>query len=220
MAILIEAADRGAQSELMDAGYRLRRKIFIDTLGWSVPDLAADGEREIDQFDDLPATRHLVSVNAAGRVVGTARLTPADAPNLTCDVLQSHFPLPLPRSPRIVESSRMCVDQTLSREERTAVMGDLYVANMELCAREGWTQIMGVYYQSSLAELIRQGFAVDALGAPMRFAPGDPFSYPYLLTCDEGSVARMAAWFGVEGSRLQAAPRRSVSRAVLAEIAA
>ncbi len=203
MAIVIRAHHRTALSGLMDEAFRLRRRIFMETLGWELPDLAGDGEREIDQFDFTPAVHHLVAVNAAGRVVGTCRLTPSDAPNVTCDVLQAQIGAPLPRSSTIVESSRFCVDLTMSREERTAVMGDLYISHGELAAKMGWTQTLGVYYQSSLEALIRQGFAVDALGAPIRFAPGDPFSYPYLMTASSEGLERMKAAFGAPNGKLQ-----------------
>ncbi|WP_269714084.1 acyl-homoserine-lactone synthase [Caulobacter sp. NIBR2454] len=203
MAIVIRAHHRSAFGGLLNEAFRLRRRIFMETLGWKLPDLAGDGEREIDQFDFTPAVHHLVAVNDAGQVVGTCRLTPSDAPNVTCDVLQAQIGAPLPRSSKIVESSRFCVDLSLSREERTAIMGDLYISHGELAEDMGWTQTMGVYYQSSLEALIRQGFAVDALGAPIRFAPGDPFSYPYLMTASTDGLERMMAAFGAPQGKLQ-----------------
>jgi N-acyl-L-homoserine lactone synthetase len=203
MAIVIRAHHRTALSGLLDEAFRLRRRIFIDTLGWELPDLAGDGDREIDQFDFTPAAHHLVAVNDAGRVVGTCRLTPSDAPNVTCDVLQAQIGTPLPRSSTIVESSRFCVDLSLSREERTAAMGDLYISHGELAAQMGWTQTLGVYYQSSLEALIRQGIAIDALGAPIRFAPGDPFSYPYVMTASAEGLERMKAAYGAPKGKLQ-----------------
>lgn len=87
--------------------HRLRRRVFKDRLNWEV---SVSGDIEIDAYDALHPT-YLLAVTEAGSVVGCARLLPTTGPNMLADT----FPALLgggdaPRSPRIFESSRFCVD--------------------------------------------------------------------------------------------------------------
>ncbi len=87
--------------------HRLRRRVFKDRLNWEV---SVSGDIEIDAYDALRPT-YLLAVTEAGSVVGSARLLPTTGPNMLADT----FPALLggadaPRSPRIFESSRFCVD--------------------------------------------------------------------------------------------------------------
>ena len=178
MAILIQASQRLAGAELLNASFELRHRILVKRLGWQLP--SGDAPREVDEFD-AGDTCHLVSCAANGRVRGTMRLTPSMAPNVTCDVLQAAVPVALPRAPHIVECSRLCVDLALGSGERAATRADLFLSQLEMCDRFGWTHTVGVLLQSVLQYFIRAGLAVDLLSPPLRFADSDEPAIAFLL---------------------------------------
>ncbi|QDW42154.1 GNAT family N-acetyltransferase [Bradyrhizobium sp. KBS0727] len=93
--------------------YRLRRRVFKERLDWSV---SVSGELELDIYDALNPT-YLLVVSGASEVVGCVRLLPTTGPTMLADT----FPVLLggqaaPRSERILESSRFCVDTKLAAE--------------------------------------------------------------------------------------------------------
>jgi N-acyl-L-homoserine lactone synthetase len=102
----LSRAGYGANLSLLMAMHRLRRKVFKDRLDWSV---STTGDLEMDCYDTLNAT-YLVVVDQDA-VLGCVRLLPTTGPNMLADT----FPELLdgraaPRSEKIAESSRFCID--------------------------------------------------------------------------------------------------------------
>ncbi|RWJ32107.1 MAG: GNAT family N-acetyltransferase [Mesorhizobium sp.] len=98
--------------------HRLRYRVFRDRLNW---DVSTSGDMEIDAYDALRPT-YMIAVTENGLVIGCARLLPTTGPTM----LASTFPALLgstscPRSERIFESSRFCVDSGTS--ETTTASG-------------------------------------------------------------------------------------------------
>jgi N-acyl-L-homoserine lactone synthetase len=188
MAILVEASHREAAADLLNSSFELRHRILVQRLGWQLP--SGQAPRETDAFD-AGHTCHLISRTHDGRVRGTMRLTPSLAPNVTCDVLQSQIPIPFPRAAHIVECSRLCVDLDMPSSERFAARADLFLSQLEMCERFGWTHTIGVLLQSVLQYFIRAGLAVPGdwpSGAPdeQRAARPGPRSKP-LAHCQPGA---------------------------------
>ncbi len=106
-AIAIRPEDRDAFGTLLTEMHRLRARVFGGRLGWDVE--IADGV-ETDRFDQLNPVYILV-VAERGPVLGCARLLPATGPTMLADA----FPQllaggRLEAHPRMIESSRFCVD--------------------------------------------------------------------------------------------------------------
>jgi len=106
-AIAIRPEDRGTLGDLIAEMHRLRAKVFGGRLGWDVE--IEDGV-ETDGFDRLNPVYILV-VAERGLVLGCARLLPATGPTMLADA----FPQllaggRLEAHPRMIESSRFCVD--------------------------------------------------------------------------------------------------------------
>lgn len=186
MAILIQASHRTAAADLLNASFELRHRILVKRLGWQLP--SGQAPREVDEFD-AGDTCHLVSCTADGRVRGTMRLTPSLAPNVTCDVLQASVPIPLPRAAHIVECSRLCVDLDMPSSERFAARADLFLCQLEMCERFGWTHTVGVLLQSVLQYFIRSGLAVDILSPPLQFTDSTESSVAFLLESGPEALA-------------------------------
>ncbi|MER9026127.1 GNAT family N-acetyltransferase [Mesorhizobium sp. M0815] len=97
--------------DLIPAMHRLRYRVFRDRLHW---DVSVSGDMEIDAYDALNPT-YILAVGDKGSVVGCARLLPTMGPTM----LANTFPgllgsNPAPRSERMFESSRFCVDTEAS----------------------------------------------------------------------------------------------------------
>jgi N-acyl-L-homoserine lactone synthetase len=173
MSLLIRPRHRRRFQGVLNDCFRLRREVFVDNLGWSLPDAerTALTGLERDAFDDGEAL-YLANLNLAGRVIACVRITPSTAPNLTCDSLAGQMGVAPPRGPHIVEMSRMCADPRLAREERRETMLELRACIGLLSHRSGWTHRIGVGYDRHIQPFIRSGMTVQVLGPPILF-PGD-----------------------------------------------
>ena len=95
------------EQHLLERMHELRAKVFGNRLGW---DVRIERNQERDEYDRLDPT-YLVLVDAPSQVIGCARLLPTVGPTM----LAQTFPAlagasPPPRSRKIVESSRFCID--------------------------------------------------------------------------------------------------------------
>lgn len=105
--ISIAHSDYTEFPDLIAGMHRLRYRVFRDRLNW---DVSVSGDMEIDAYDALKPT-YILAVDDGGSVVGCARLLPTTGPTM----LANTFPAllgsnPSPRSDKIFESSRFCVD--------------------------------------------------------------------------------------------------------------
>ncbi|WP_095203478.1 acyl-homoserine-lactone synthase [Mesorhizobium carmichaelinearum] len=105
--IAITHPDYSEFSDLIAGMHRLRYRVFRDRLNW---DVSVSGDMEIDAYDALKPT-YIIAIDNSSSVVGCARLLPTTGPMM----LANTFPAllgsnPCPRSDKIFESSRFCVD--------------------------------------------------------------------------------------------------------------
>jgi N-acyl-L-homoserine lactone synthetase len=192
MSLLIRPSHRRRFQSVLDDCFRLRREVFVDLLGWALPDAGRVAETglERDSFDGGEAL-YLANLNVAGRVIATVRITPSTAPNLTCDSLARQMGIMPPRGPHIVEMSRMCADPRLAREERRQTMLELRACMGVLSLKSGWTHRIGVGYDRHIQPFIRSGMTVQVLGPPMLF-PGDGEPSFAILASDPDPPGRVA----------------------------
>jgi N-acyl-L-homoserine lactone synthetase len=186
MSLLIRPCHRHRFCAVLNDSFRLRREVFVDHLGWCLPDAnrTAHTGLEYDAFDG-DAAFYLVKLNTAGRAIATVRMTPSTAPNLSCDILGPQMGVVMPRGPQIVEMSRMCADRRLSREERREAMLELRACIGLLFMRQGWTHSLGVGYHHHIEPLVRSGMTVQVLGAPFVFRGDSQLSFAILTTDPE-----------------------------------
>jgi N-acyl-L-homoserine lactone synthetase len=116
-AIVVTHSDYSEFPDLIAGMHRLRYRVFRDRLNW---DVSVSGDMEIDAYDALKPT-YIIAVDDSTSVVGCARLLPTTGPTM----LANTFPAllgsnPTPRSDKIFESSRFCVD-TSAADRVTAV---------------------------------------------------------------------------------------------------
>lgn len=190
MALLIQPRHHARFRGVLQASFRLRREVFIDRLGWALPNARAAAETgmEIDEFDN-DAASYLIKLDDEGQVVATLRITPSTKRNLSCDILAKQMGVEMPRGPHIVELSRLCADPGLSRQERRDVMWDMRISMGALFVRNGWTHSVGVGGDHHVQALIQSGVKVEILGPPMIF-PGDDGPSFAIQTSDPERIDR------------------------------
>lgn len=124
-----EAAHPGA----LLAQHRLRHRIFVERLGWTLPTVRG---LEYDQFD-TPAATYLVWRSAEGEAHGVARLIPTDQPymldTLWPDLCGGHRP----HRPDVWEGSRFGVDHAVPAGLRQAIAEELVIGCLEFGVARG-----------------------------------------------------------------------------------
>ncbi|MGN8200436.1 acyl-homoserine-lactone synthase [Salinisphaera sp. RV14] len=143
------------------AGYRYR--IFVEQLGWRLPADHAN-RRELDSFDDS-ANVHYLAVYSRDVLIGTARLTPADQPNVSRNVFPGLFDVPVYEVFRDAwEISRMSVTLYNSYSNRSQIALEILRICQEFAVSRGACQLVGVTFSKLIAKWRRAGMDICASG--------------------------------------------------------
>jgi acyl homoserine lactone synthase len=166
-AIALQTPQLGRHLDLLAAMYRLRRRVFKDRLDWSV---SVSGEFELDVYDALGPT-YLILMSDAGEPVGSVRLLPTTGPTMLADTFPSLLGgVAAPRSERILESSRFCVDTKLAAEQAGNGLGRatfiLFAAMIEAACASGADSIVTVTDIRMERILRRAGWPLRRIAAP------------------------------------------------------
>ncbi|WP_137130249.1 acyl-homoserine-lactone synthase [Rhizobium sp. FY34] len=167
MFITLQAHQYARYPELMDRMFRLRKEVFADRLGWSVP--VIDG-CERDRYDDFGPLYLVWCDDEKKRLYGSMRLMPTTGPTLLYDVFRDTFPSDIDLvAPGIWEGTRMCID-----EEAIAIdfpgltpldaFYRLLVALCECALYHGISMMLSNYEPPMRRVYRRAGVDVDELG--------------------------------------------------------
>lgn len=153
---------------------RLRKRHFVDALGWDIPH---DEAVEMDQYDNPLA--HYALVLSEDRVIGGARCMPTTSawgahsymlrdalrgqlPDIPPDVLATDI-----RTPRVWECTRLVIDEDLATAEARSECLSLIVDGLAAVARaHGATSLMSLSPLPLVRALRRLGWQADRIGAP------------------------------------------------------
>jgi len=190
MMVLIQGSQADQYPELIDQMHRLRARVFSNRLGWAVVD---ENGWERDKFDDLNPL-YALSVDAAGRIVGTFRLLQTTGPTMLAEVFSACLPPGMViRSPLVWESTRFCVDTDLARERGehglTEVTAELLSSLLEIGVYAGLDHIVTVIDVRMERILRRAGCPVERLADPVRI--GDVPTLAILMECSDETVAHL-----------------------------
>lgn len=109
MFIIVQMHQYAQYSHLIDQSFRLRKRIFLDQLGWNV---VTTGSYERDSYDNIGPAYLMWCDEQANCLYGTVRLLPTTGPTLLYDVFRATFPDISLIGPGIWEGTRMCIDET------------------------------------------------------------------------------------------------------------
>jgi len=165
--------------------HRLRYRSIIERQQWDVPNY---GEMEFDQYDN-PAAKYLVYRDENHTARGVSRFYPTTLPYML-EQLFSRFVTDrdIPKSSRVWEGSRFCIDQTLAPQTRKRIAQEIVVGYLETGLRHGIEGIVGLMYPAYWRSLfISSGWDIAYMGE--------------VTLLDDGNKAR-AAWLPVSESVL------------------
>ena len=142
--------------------HRLRYECIVQRQSWNVPVIR---NMEYDQYDN-PAAHYLVWRDKDGKARGSSRLYPTDRPYM----LEEIFPhlvskTEIPKSTKVWEGSRFCVDASLDPQMRKRIVQEVVVGYLEFGLAQGITNIIGVMYPAYYRNIfIGNGWDVEWIG--------------------------------------------------------
>lgn len=196
--LAVPQSNYAAHLDLIMDMHRLRRRVFKDRLDW---DVSVSGDMEIDPYDALGPV-HLIQVSDEGSVIGCVRLLPTTGPTM----LANTFPALLdgqepPRDPRIVESSRFCVDT--ERAARSGKRGlrqatsALFAAMIEWGLTQDVSAIVTVTDTRVERILRRSSWPLERIGSPREI--GSTETVAGFLEVSKAALSRVRETAGLSG---------------------
>lgn len=162
----ITGTSQHLSDEVLTGLARYRHKVFVESLGWDLPNHAG---MELDQFD-RPDTLY-VAVRQSGRYIGVARLLPTLRPYLLSEVFpQLMGDTPPPRSQEVWELSRFAAvdfqSNVLSGQFSSPTTVGLLHAVRSCALRHGVTRLITVSPLGIERLLRKLGFQSYRAGPP------------------------------------------------------
>jgi acyl homoserine lactone synthase len=163
----------GSQSQLapqmLDSMHQFRRHVFVERLGWSLPQT---GGTERDQYDTADAM-YVIACDETERVTACARLLQTTGPYMLSELFPELLGgTPAPRHPGVWELSRFAADVRSGPGRRVAAFSETTMelfAHVFAVARQYGVERLLVATSISIERLLlRTGFEVHRLSAPTR----------------------------------------------------
>lgn len=191
----------GANYDLVEAMHKLRARVFKDRLDW---DVSVAGGMEMDRYDAFEATYLLLLTNDR-QILGHVRFLPTTGPNMLAhtfpDLLEGK---PAPESPKIVESSRFCIDSEIA--ERNGENGLAKATPALFALMLEWSLMHEQDAVATVTDAIverilrRCGWPLERLGGVHKL--GNSRALAGLLPATEGHLAAVRQAGGLEGPLL------------------
>jgi acyl homoserine lactone synthase len=165
---ILQAPYRSADADLLDQMYRLRKRVFIDQLGWSLQHCSAGLER--DRYDGMDPVYIVWTDERTGTLLGSTRLMPTTGPTLLYDVFSKTFPdAACLAAPGIWEATRTCVDCEAIAALRPDIAASDAFATMCLaiieCGRAHGIHTIVSNYEPHMKRVYRRaGLQLDEVG--------------------------------------------------------
>ncbi|MBN8982426.1 MAG: GNAT family N-acetyltransferase [Rhizobiales bacterium] len=157
---VIDRLNCNRHPDIIDQIFKLRRRVFVEELGWTQFDV--DGVYERDQYDDDHAI-HLASLNFKGQVVGYCRLYPTTLPHMLSEVFSNFVAGRVPQRSDILELTRAAVEPNYRGKK---IWEEVFIGAHEFC------QMHGVGAMTSFIRTLRvpyfqaAGMKLTPLGLP------------------------------------------------------
>lgn len=202
MLAIVNGYERGEQSELFDAMFHLRKKVFFDQKSW---DMRVNSSREIDEFD-RDDTVYLCSLGSHGELLGTVRLLNTITDHMAINIFGSLFKNVDIRSPTVWEATCFAVagDPVLQPNGVSRAACELMLGIFTFGLEYGVSQVTAIYEAPLGAICRRSGINYRILGtARMDPAPTIFFSLTDISRQLENSV-RSATGLLLEKDKIDA----------------
>lgn len=152
--------------ELWAEHHKMRHRIFVNRLKWSVP--YSEG-MEYDEFDN-PSAVYLLATGDNGKLVSFARLIPTTKTYMAEKLWPEFFSnYSRPRTATIWEATRFGVDPTLPPAERRKASFEIVAGCQEFGVRNGLSAFILVMATPIIHKLMAEtGCPYELLGAPKK----------------------------------------------------
>lgn len=160
-------SDRAGNRRLFRTMHEDRKKVFVDTLNWTVPH---DGRQEADQYDTEHADYLILRDVASGDHLGSVRLLPTTGSHMLADVFPFLCEGAIPRGPSVREITRLVVSPSVPVRDRLMVRNMLGRAMIEFGLQTGITKYTAVCEFGFLTQLLSSGWHIKPLGMPQLVA--------------------------------------------------
>lgn len=194
----VDAANRGAYSDVLEAHFRIRHDIYVGERGWL--DLERPDGREVDAFDTEDAV-YLLGLTADRQVVAGSRLVPSLKPHLMSEVFPQLAPGGVPRATDIFEWTRIFVVPAFRTPGRPCpAAGAIYCGILEYCLGAKIRQLSIVCEEYWFDRLDRFGWNPKKLGPPLSHQSSLIIGLTVDMTPDALATTRAA--YGIKGAVL------------------
>lgn len=203
----IQPHEYSDNSHLLDAMFRLRKRVFVDSLNWNIP---TDGSRETDHYDKMGATYLVWCSNDRKRLYGSLRLLPTTGPTLLFDVFKATH-----QSNRSLirlgtfEGTRMCIDEDAIAEDFPKLgprraFALLLLALCEAALAHGITKLVS-NFEAPISRLYRDaGLNYELLGHAAGY--GAKPIYCAAFDVSQTVLGKMRTKLGVDDTVLEKSP--------------
>ena len=163
--------------------HRLRFEAITKRQSWDIPNYNG---LEFDQYDN-PASKYLLYRDENGHAQGSSRFYPTTLPYMLEEKF-SHFvtDIDIPKSDKVWEGSRFCVNNTLPALERKKIINHLVVAYLEAGLHANIDAIVGIMYPAYWRGLfIQAGWPIEFIGDTMLLEDGHKARAAWLPVSEE-----------------------------------
>ncbi|MBD0416827.1 acyl-homoserine-lactone synthase [Oryzicola mucosus] len=168
---VIDWNSRKEHAELLEAYFRLRHKIYVETRGWT--DVERPIPFEIDAYDNRHAV-YLVGIDKQGELMSGTRLVPTTEPHLLADIFPILARGEPPRQPGVFEWTRFFVAPKLRTTGASSkASGIMLTGLLEYCLHSK-ISVITVVCEAFWPERLRAlGWHLKNLGEVLKHVDGD-----------------------------------------------
>ncbi|KMO43136.1 hypothetical protein VQ03_09320 [Methylobacterium tarhaniae] len=203
MITVVDSSNYHQSSDLLDAMYTFRHRVFVDIMKWEA--CRRNDGRDIDQFDG-PDCVHIAAFDN-GSVISYSRLLPTTKPHLQTHVypelLQGR---PAPTGPHIMEWTR-CAAAPWRRPNSLAAdpnAGRQFLAVTELTLALGLIGYLAQVHPTMITKLSAMGWDVEPLALPTRY--DGHLVVPIYMEWKPGTADATRRAFGLKGTAYDLLP--------------
>jgi N-acyl-L-homoserine lactone synthetase len=170
LAHIINRHNRAAYGALCDAMFVQRHRVFVEQMGWAA--LHSDDGRERDAYDALDEVVYIVTTDAAGDILGSARMIPTMGDHMLAGPLAAFVERDYTRAPNVWELTRYAPLPAGGAKNPHLAMAALSLGLLEWTVRAGVTTAVAACPTDMAAFCSRIGHTVRMLGMPKETPEG------------------------------------------------
>lgn len=176
---LINNQNRNSQSDKLNAMFQHRKALFVDRLGWA--NMVVTNGEERDEADTDPNVVYLITVDDAGRLVGSCRLTPSLGECLLGGPLSNYLEAPIERCAATWELTRFAPASDPVDPLHGRSFANLAAGVLEWALENRVSKIFGIAEPPLMGIAGGLGWRIEIEGPPVNYEIGKAafaFSFP------------------------------------------